>query len=149
MRFKDPALPDLTLSDDFESLDLNRVHGWLTDAYWCRGIPRETVERAARGSLVFGVFDDVGQVGYARVVTDHATVAWICDVVVDPAWRGRGVGKALVRAILAHPSMQGLRRLLLATANAHGLYAQFGFVPTAVPERWMEIVDREVYSRDR
>lgn len=138
----------IRISESLDELDLDRVHGWLSTAYWCAGIPRAVVEKAARGSMVFGAFaPGAGQVGYARVVSDRATFAWLCDVIVDPAWRGRGVGVALVGAIVAHAELQGLRRFLLATLDAHGLYRRFGFTASATPERWMERVDREVYTR--
>jgi GNAT superfamily N-acetyltransferase len=119
----------IELSDDPARLDLDRVHGWLTTSYWSPGVSREKVEAAVRGSEVVGAYDATGQVGYARLVTDRATHAWLCDVVVDESARGRGVGKALVERCLARCREWGLRRVMLATADAHGLYARYGFAP--------------------
>ncbi|SEL90254.1 Acetyltransferase (GNAT) family protein [Pseudoxanthomonas sp. GM95] len=115
----------LDISTDKARLDLDVIHGFLMDAYWSRGIPRETVQRAIDGSLCFGGYvDGVGQVAFARVITDLATFAYLADVFVLPAYRGRGYSKQLVAAIMAHPQLQGLRRFMLATFDAHGLYAQ-------------------------
>ena len=128
----------VTVSTDASLLDLDILHRWLsTDAYWAIGRPREVVERAVAGSLNFGAYDDGRLVGYARVVTDSATFAWLCDVYVDPAARGAGVGVALIEAVDAALTELQVRRTLLATADAHGLYAKFGFEPMAEPERWM------------
>ena len=147
MELVDDRYPDAVLSDDRGRVDLDRVHAWLREAYWCRGIPRETIARAVEGSIAFGIYEGGVQVAFARAVTDRATYAWIADVIVAPESRGRGYGKWIVEAVLAHPELQGLRRIQLGTLDAHGLYAQYGFVPTAVPERFMEIVDRDVYQR--
>lgn len=127
------------ISTDPGRLDIPRVHAWLsTDAYWARGRSLETVHRSVRHSLNFGVYDpNGGQVGYARVVTDQATFAWLCDVYIDRAARGRGLGTRLVEAVLAHLAPFGLRRVMLATEDAHGLYAKAGFSPLNDPERWM------------
>ena len=146
-----PALPDLppaadpyTVSDDPGLLDFDVVHGYLaTESYWARGIPRETVERAARHSLCFGVYchgaaGSVAQVGFARVLSDRATVAYLADVFILPEHRGRGLSKRLLRTIFAHPELQGLRRWALATRDAHGLYRQFGFEALSQPENRME-----------
>ncbi|GAA4709092.1 GNAT family N-acetyltransferase [Nocardioides conyzicola] len=128
----------VTVSTDAALLDLDTLHRWLsTDAYWAIGRPREVVERAVAGSLNFGAYDDGRLVGYARVVTDGATFAWLCDVYVDPAARGAGVGISLMEAVDAALTELQVRRTLLATADAHGLYAKFGFEPMAEPERWM------------
>ena len=128
----------VTVSTDASLLDLDTLHRWLsTDAYWAIGRPREVVERAVAGSLNFGAYDDGRLVGYARVVTDSATFAWLCDVYVDPAARGAGVGVALIEAVDAALTELQVRRTLLATADAHGLYAKFGFEPMSEPERWM------------
>ncbi len=132
-------MAELRISCDFADVDLDVVHGFLSrDAYWCRGIGRERVERAARHSLCFSALLDDSQVGFARVVTDRATFGYLADVFVLPAFRGRGVSQALMSAILAHPDLQGLRRFLLATSDAHGLYAKYDFGPIARPERFME-----------
>lgn len=133
------------LSTDPDRLDLDRVHHWLsTDAYWALGRERETVARAFAGSIGFGVYrpEDGRQVAVARVVTDRATFAWLCDVYVDPAQRGRGLGTWLAGAARDHLAELGVRRIVLATNDAHGVYAQVGFAPVD-PTRWMEY-DRRV-----
>jgi GNAT superfamily N-acetyltransferase len=126
----------LTVSTDPTRLDVARVHRWLsTDAYWALGRSREVVERAVAHSLNFGAYDDRELVGYARVVTDHATFAWLCDVYVEPSRRGVGVGTALLASVTAE--LAGLPRVLLATADAHDVYARFGFTALPEPGRWM------------
>jgi len=128
------------IDDDPERLDLAVVHAFLTESYWSPGVSREVVERAARNSVVFGLYDPGGrQVGYARVVTDRTTFGWLADVFVLPAQRGRGLGVWLVETVLAHPELQGLRRFLLATADAHALYRRFGFTELTQPERWLAL----------
>jgi GNAT superfamily N-acetyltransferase len=128
------------LDDDISRLDFARVHGWLTGSYWSPGISRDRVEKAARGSsLVLGAYCDNQQAGYLRVVSDCATFAWICDVWVDEPHRKRGLAKAMLRAALAHPDHQGLRRWVLATRDAHAIYAEAGFKPLPEPQRWMVI----------
>jgi GNAT superfamily N-acetyltransferase len=135
------------ISDDPALLDLDVIHGFLRESYWSPGVPREVVEKSVRGSLCFGIYRDAAQVGFARCVTDRATFAWLADVFVLPAHRGRGLSKWLLERIRAHPDLQGLRRFCLATRDAHGLYAQYGFVPLRSPDRFMEIHDPDVYSR--
>lgn len=135
------------ISDDKNQLQLSSIHKMLKGAYWCKGIPEKTVAAAIETSLCFGVYNEGIQVGYARVVTDSATFAWICDVVVDENHRGRGLSKELMRAILKHPSLKGLRRICLATKDAHKLYEQFGFKVTESPQNWMEIKDNDIYAR--
>lgn len=128
------------IDDSLERVDFARVHGWLTATYWSPGIAREKVERAARGSsLVVGVYKEGAQVGYLRVVSDKATFAWVCDVFVDEAHRGQGVARAMVRFALDHPEHQGLRRWLLATQDAHGVYQGVGFGPLPMPERYLTL----------
>jgi GNAT superfamily N-acetyltransferase len=128
----------LSVSTDPALLDLDTVHRWLsTDAYWALGRPRDVVERAVAGSVSFGAYDDGTLVGYARVVTDRATFAWLCDVYVDPSRRGAGVGTALLEAVSAELSTWQVKRALLATADAHGVYERFGFSALEQPERWM------------
>ena len=128
------------VSTDPARLDIARIHRFLsTEAYWSPGVPREVVERAIENSLCFGVYDARSgeQVGFARAVTDRSTFAWIADLYVESGHRGHGLGKRLVTAILAHPDLQGLRRFMLATADAHGLYRQFGFTELQDVERFM------------
>ena len=137
----------ITISTDPALLDLDVIHGFLKSAYWCENLPREVIERAIRHSLCFGVYDDGGQVGFARVITDRATYAYLADVFVLESHRGRGLSKRLMEAIVAHPDLQGLRRWSLATRDAHGLYAQFGFKPLSQPERHMERLDPDIYKR--
>lgn len=120
---------------------------WISEqSYWGAHIPWATFERACLGSICFGLFEDERLVAFARVVTDQATFAWLCDVFVDAGARGRGLGKTLMEAIMATPALQDLRRWGLATADAHGLYEQFGF-EGADPLRHMEKVDRDIYPR--
>lgn len=138
----------LQVSTDKDSLDIGLIHRLLTtEAYWCRGIPRETVERAIAGSLCFGGYVDGRQVAFARVVTDGATFAYLADVFVLPEYRGQGHSKALMAEVMAHPQLQGLRRFSLATGDAHGLYAGFGFTAPARPQNLMEKLDQDVYTR--
>jgi GNAT superfamily N-acetyltransferase len=136
------------ISTDRARVDLDTVHGFLSGSYWSAGIPREVVLRALEHSLPFGVYRDTGaQVGFARVTTDFATFAYLADVFVAEDARGHGLGKWLVDCIIGHPELQGLRRWMLATRDAHGLYAQYGFTPLNAPDRFMERWDPEVYRR--
>jgi GNAT superfamily N-acetyltransferase len=129
-----------TISTNRELLDMEIIYHYLDQvSYWAKGIPREKLERAIFNSLCFGVYLRDQQVGFARVVSDKATFAYLCDVFILSDHRGNGLSKWLVQTILAHPDLQGLRRWSLATADAHGLYGQFGFTPITKPERWMEI----------
>jgi GNAT superfamily N-acetyltransferase len=138
---------DFRISTDRAEIDFELVHRFLhDDAYWCRGVPRTVLEKAIANSLCFSVFADEQQIGFARVITDNATFAYLCDVFVLPQARGQGASKALLRAIDAHPDLQGLRRFLLATADAHGLYAQHDFVALSRPERFMERYRPDVYA---
>ncbi len=135
------------ISDEKKDLQLKKIHSLLKDAYWCRGIPEETVAQAISSSLCFGVYQAGSQVGFARVVTDGATFAWVCDVIVDERHRGKGLGKELMNRILQHSQLQGLRRICLATKDAHTLYTKMGFKVTETPQNWMEIKDNDVYLR--
>ncbi|MFY1826847.1 GNAT family N-acetyltransferase [Myxococcus fulvus] len=138
------------ISDDFSRIDLDLVHGFLTKTYWSPEIPRETVERAWRHSLAFGLYAaDGAQVGGCRVVTDRATFAYLADVFVLESQRGKGLSKWLMRVVFSHPDLQGLRRFMLATRDAHGLYTQYGFTALSAPERLMERVDPDVYRRKK
>jgi GNAT superfamily N-acetyltransferase len=126
-------------SDDPARVDVDALHRFLTTAYWSPGVARDVVVRSLAGSIVMGVYSpDGAQVAFARAVTDRATFAWIADVFVLPAHRGRGLGRFVVSTLLDHPELQGLRRLLLATADAHALYGDYGFRPLDDPARFME-----------
>ncbi|WP_328870124.1 GNAT family N-acetyltransferase [Streptomyces sp. NBC_00287] len=128
------------ISADPARIDVERVHRWLsTDAYWALERPREKQDRAIEGSLNFGVYEVVSgeQVAYARVVTDRATFAWLCDVYVDPSVRGKGIGSALVGTVREELRPYGIRRILLATHDAHGVYEKLGFAPLERPDQWM------------
>lgn len=128
--------------------DIDIVHAMLKGTYWSPGVPREIVGRACANSLCAVARDDKGKlIGFARLVTDKATFAWLCDVVVTPGREGRGVGRALVRTFLDHPELQGLRRWLLATKDAHGVYAPLGFTPLDAPERFMHIRNPAPYGK--
>jgi GNAT superfamily N-acetyltransferase len=128
-------------------LDLDVIHGFLSSCYWAKGIPREIVARSIKHSLCFGVYDGSGaQVGFARVISDFATYAYIADVFVLESHRGQGLGKLLMEGITQHPELQGLRRWSLSTLDAHGLYAQFGFTSLKWPERYMEILRPGIYE---
>jgi GNAT superfamily N-acetyltransferase len=135
------------ISADKTKLDLAVIHDFLTNSYWARGIPLETVRRAVEHSLCFGVYDGEQQVGFARLVTDYATFAYLADVFIIESHRGRGLSKWLMGVILSYPELQKLRRWLLMTRDAHGLYRQVGFHPLPVPEWVMEIHDHDVYLR--
>ena len=135
------------ISDDPEDVDLDVVHGFLTTSYWARGIPREVVERSIRNSIPFSLRDGTRQIGFARVVSDRATFGYLADVFVVDEHRGRGLGAWLVDTVLRHPELQGLRRWLLATRDAHGLYAGHGFTALADPTIYMTIHDPAIYSR--
>jgi GNAT superfamily N-acetyltransferase len=139
----------IRISCDPADIDVDLVHRFLhDDAYWCRGVPRTVLEKAIANSLCFSAFVDDRQIGFARVISDRATFAYLCDVFVLPEARGKGASKAMLRAIDAHPDLQGLRRFLLATADAHRLYAQYDFVPLPRPERFMERYKPDVYAHD-
>lgn len=130
---------EFTVDTDLSRIDLSRVHNWLsTDAFWALGRSKETVRQAAKGSMNFGVFDSDGVLcGYARVVTDRATFAWLCDVYIDRQFRGRGLGRLLAQAVVDTMTPMNLKRVLLSTLDAHGLYEQVGFVPFADPQKLM------------
>ena len=134
------------ISTDPGRLQLEAIHAYLTRSYWSPGVPRSVVARAIANSLCFGIYLGGEQVGFARLVTDKATFAYLADVYVLEAHRGQGLSKRLVAQIQAHPELQGLRRILLATRDAHGLYAQFGFNPLAKPETMMEIRNLDAYG---
>jgi GNAT superfamily N-acetyltransferase len=136
---------DYTITMDADRMDLEAIHAFLTESYWSPGIPIATLERAMANSLCFGLFHGQHQVGLARVITDKATFAYLADVYVLEAHRGLGLSKWLLQVIQAHPDLQGLRRFMLATSDAHGLYRQFGFDSLANPSRIMEIARPDAY----
>ena len=136
-----------SISTDRDRLDPAEIHAFLRESYWSPGIPREVMDRSIRGSLPFGVYDGRRQVGFARVITDHATFAYVADVYILPSHRGRGLATWLMEVIHAHPELQGLRRWMLVTRDARGLYRRVGWRDVEDCSRFMEIVDREVYAR--
>jgi GNAT superfamily N-acetyltransferase len=142
---------DCVLSTDPARLDVPAIHAFLSRAYWSEEIPLDVVERSIRGSLCFGLYEGGRQVGFARVITDGATFAYLADVYVLDTHRGRGLATWMMGCVMAHPLLQGLRRFMLGTRDAHGLYAKFGFVTPAHPEIWMEIARPDIYKdpRDR
>jgi GNAT superfamily N-acetyltransferase len=131
---------------DKARLDIGAIHNFLSLSYWSPGIPRAVVQRAIANSLCFGVLHQGQQVGFARVITDKATFAYLADLYILPEHRGKGLSLRLMEQIVQHPDLQGLRRVLLATRDAHNLYAKFGFRPLAAPERFMEVHDPNVYA---
>lgn len=128
-------------------LDLDVIHGFLTGCYWAKGISRERVARSIENALCFGIYAEGKQIGFARVISDYATYAYLGDVFILEGYRGRGLSKLLMECIVQHPQLQGLRRWSLVTGDAHGLYAQFGFTRLEAPERWMEIHKPDVYAK--
>lgn len=130
---------DYEIDDDTARLDLDVVHGFVTTSYWAEGVPRDVVERSLANSLNLGLYHGGSQVGLTRAVPDRATFAWVGDVFVLPEHRGRGLGHWMIGALLAHPDLAGLRRFMLATSDAHQVYAECGFVPLADPGRYMEV----------
>jgi GNAT superfamily N-acetyltransferase len=127
------------ISLDKAKLDFDAIYGYLTTTYWAKGMPREKLRIALENSMCFGLYYNGAQVGLARIITDKATFAYLCDVYVLDVHRGIGLSKWMMQTILAHPELQGLRRWSLATADAQGLYSQFGFGPINNPENWMQI----------
>jgi GNAT superfamily N-acetyltransferase len=138
---------NFTISTDRAKLDRPAIHEFLSASYWAKGIPREVVDRSIEDSLCFGVYDGGRQVGFARVITDFATFAYLADVYVLESHRRRGLAAWLMESILAHPRLQGLRRWMLVTRDAHPLYRKFGFRELAHPERIMEMTDPGIYER--
>jgi len=136
---------EYVVSTDRSRIDIAAVHAFLARSYWSPGIPEDVVRRGIAGAICFGIYHGGDQVGFARVITDQATYAYLSDVYVLEAHRGRGLSKWLMEVIMSHPSLQGLRRFALSTRDAHGLYQQFGFELVANPERQMEIMRRNIY----
>lgn len=139
----------MEITCDVKHVDAALVTEFLTTSYWAKGISREVVEKSLRGSLCFSLLADGRQVGFARVITDRATFAFLADVFVVPDYRGRGLAQWLVECVVDHPELQGLRRWMLGTADAHGLYKKFGFERLRRPEIFMERHDPEIYERGR
>ena len=138
---------EFLVSTDPARLDLDVIHGFLTNCYWAKGIPREAVSRSIEHSLCFGIYDGNGvQVGFARVISDFATIAYLGDVFLLESHRGRGLSKWMMECIMRHPRLQGLRRWILLTRDAHGLYEKFGFTPLKAPERYMELHRADIYE---
>jgi N-acetylglutamate synthase-like GNAT family acetyltransferase len=139
-------MPEIIISTDKSTLDIPLIHQFLSeDSYWAKGIPLETVKRSIDNSLCFGIYKDNKQIGFARIISDLTTFAYLADVFNLPAHRKQGLSKRLVKEILAHPDLQGLRAILLGTLDAHELYRQFGFKELAKPERFMEIRKPGIY----
>ena len=146
MHYQTYEAGDFTVSTDPSLLDLDIIHDYLSrESYWAIGIPRIVLERAVAGSMCFGVYDGKRQVGFARIVTDGATFAYLCDVFVLESHRGRGLAKWLMGCIMADPLLQGLRRFVLVTRDAHDLYAQFGFTPVTDPASYMHVHRPDAY----
>jgi GNAT superfamily N-acetyltransferase len=138
-----------TVSTDPSKLDIDAIHDFLTHCYWSKGIPRDIVTRAIQHSLCFGLFDGGKQIGFARVISDYATYAYLCDVYVLESYRGKGLGTWLMSCVMKYPDLQGLRRFTLLTRDAHSLYKKFGFAPMRDPSRYMEIRVADIYKKLR
>jgi GNAT superfamily N-acetyltransferase len=138
---------EFLISTDRSRLNLDVVHAFLVQCYWAAGIPKEIVARSIQHSLCFGLYCRARQIGFARVISDYATYAYVGDVFVLDEYRGQGLGKWLMQCIMGHPMLQDLRRWTLLTRDAHGLYEHFGFRPLKAPERWMEIHNPKIYVR--
>ncbi len=134
-----PEQEEYYVSTDPAKFDLDFIHSYLTRSYWAEGISKSIVKKSMEGSLCFGVFHGRSQVGFARMITDKATFAYLADVFIGEEYQAKGLSRLLMEAIMEHPDLQGLRRMMLATRDAHGLYTKFGFVPLGKPESFMEI----------
>jgi GNAT superfamily N-acetyltransferase len=135
------------ITEDKSRLDVDFVHHELAQSYWSKNIPRVTVVKSMENSMCFGIFHDKVQIGFARVITDKATFAYLCDVIITKEYRGRGAGKQLMSYIMSHTDLQGLRRFTLGTQDAHELYRKFGFNAPRYPDRQMEISVPNIYER--
>ena len=136
----------IVISTDKNLLNIDYIHGFLTTSYWSKGISKNIVEKSIEGSICFGVYINHSQIGFARVISDQATFAYLADVFIDETKRGLGYSKTLMNYIIEYPELQGLRRFVLATKDAHGLYSEFGFSELKNPNRWMEIHKANVYQ---
>jgi GNAT superfamily N-acetyltransferase len=139
---------DFEISTDPARIDAALVHEFLTTSYWAKGIPAETVKKSIENSIPFGVYFGKQQVGFARIISDLATFAYLADVFIVPDYRRRGLSRWLMGCIVSHPDLQGLRRWMLATHDAHGLYAKFGFKPITNADSWMEIHRADIYGKE-
>jgi GNAT superfamily N-acetyltransferase len=137
---------NFSISTDKSQLDLEMIHDFLKTSYWAKDVPKSIVEKSIANSLCFGVYQKKQQIGFARVISDYATFAYLADVFILESYRGQGLGKWLIQSILAHSELQNLRKFLLGTWDAHELYRQFGFNSLNRPERYMEIVNLKVYQ---
>ena len=135
------------ISTEKEKLDIDFVHSFLTLSYWAEGISKEIIKKSVEGALCFGVFENDKQIGFARMITDKATFAYLADVFIIEDYRNLGLSKWLMEVIMSHPDLQGLRRMMLATRDAHGLYEKFGFTPLTNVDRWMHIHNPDIYKR--
>ena len=140
------AKNQFTITTEKEKFDVEFIHSFLTRSYWAEGISKEVIERSIEGALCFGLFENDKQIGFARMITDKATFAYLADVFIIEEYRGRGLSKWLMEVIMSHPSLQGLRRMMLATKDAHGLYEKFGFTALNNVDRWMQINDPNIYK---
>ena len=139
---------EFCISTDKTKLNIDSIHEFLsTKAYWCLGIPKGRVQMAIQNSLCFGVYQNEKQIGFARIISDFSTIAYLGDLYILEEYRGNGLSKWLMEAIMSHPDLQGLRRWILLTADAHGLYRQFGWTDIADPTKWMELHNKNVYSK--
>jgi GNAT superfamily N-acetyltransferase len=136
-----------SISTDKSKIDLSTIHNFLKSSYWSENIPIAIVEKSINNSLCFGIYEGEKQVGFARVITDYATFAYLADVFILEPYRGQGLGKWLVKTILKHPELQGLKKWLLVTKDAHELYRQYGFQNLTIPERYMDIVNSNIYKQ--
>ena len=134
------------ISTEKEKMDIDLIHSFLTRSYWAEGISKEIVRRSIQGALCFGVFENDKQVGFARMITDKATFAYLADVFIIEEYRGLGLSKWLMEFIMSYPDLQGLRRMILATRDAHELYKKFGFTPLNNVDRWMHIHHPDIYK---
>jgi GNAT superfamily N-acetyltransferase len=140
---------DYRITTDKEKIDVDYTHQLLAKTYWAEGISKSIVEKSIQGSICFAVFHQQQQIGFARVISDEATFAYLADVFIDPAYRGKGLSRWMMEVIMAYPTLQGLRRFLLATRDAHGLYEKFGFEPITSTMPWMQVHKPTIYKELR
>lgn len=139
---------DTRITTDLSEMDLDAIHGFISQSYWAKDIPKDLFVRGLENSLCFGMLDDAGkQIAFGRLITDRATFAYLADVFVVEEYRGQWLGKKLLEEVFRHEDLQGLRRITLATRDAHGLYEQFGFTPLNKPDYFMEIWDPDIYQK--